>query len=637
MKKSSIWLLLCVLIASLTMTVGCDASNNTDPAISKLAVTAPTGEVYPYLDAAKSYLLAGEGADAAFYHNGSRNPQVGINIKWTYDGDDAAAFLVEYSHNADFSESYSVTVDGETTTAELYNLYRGANYKVRVTALDTDGGIIETQYGEFKTTSLGPRVMNVDGIYNVRDLGGYQTVFDKTIVQGIAYRGGSLTNPTNTTAYDSVLTEEGKKYMSEVMGIKGELDFRNAEESGVEGGSVIPGATLTYITAGGYEDIHNSSRQKEIFRQIFSYFADKNNYPLYMHCTGGADRTGSVCFLLQALLGVSELECIQGYEFTTFSRYSVRSASSGNYATRFQAMLTGLKAYPGENLQQQVENYLLGIGVTEDEIYNIKAIFFGEPTKTVVHSPETYTKNVDGDLVLTVEGGKTPKKLSLDGMNTPFTYVDGKITVQASQLPTLIKNSLVLGKVVFTDNTNVEFSFIYNDVNIKYMDEYMAFDAEGKIVCTENQTLLAGTGAVGYGYAACVRLQTETIASTNGGIRIFLGSYGFECRGGQMRPFTIDSNGTMIEAARDLGMSLPNTVFNGGATLYLTAEFVNEKPVLSIKVDTGSAVYSYRYTFSTRVANEIADADAKMNFWIRTDAVTSLTLYNESAWAALNA
>ena len=32
-----------------------------------------------------------------------------------------------------------------------------------------------------------------------------------------------------------------------------------------------------------------------------------------------------------------------------------------------------------------------------------------------------------------------------------------------------------------------------------------------------------------------------------------------------------------------------------------------------------------------------ADADAKMNFWIRTDAITSVTLYNESAWAALKA
>ena len=605
------------------------------PQTSKLAVTAPTGEVYPYFENAKNYLTAGAGVEVADYWVKTRNPQVPINVEWTYSGNDADSFLVEYSHNADFSESYSVTVDGAKQKTELYNLYRGATYKVRVTALDAQGNAIETQYGEFQTTSLGPRVMNIDGICNVRDLGGYQTSFGKTIVQGIAYRGGALTPPTNTTAYDSVsLTEEGKRYMSEVLGIKGELDLRNAGESGVEGDSVIPGATLTYITVSGYESIHTSTTYQRRYREIFNYLADENNYPLYFHCTGGADRTGTLAFVLQAFLGVSELECIQGYEFTTFSFYNTRSTQTGEYADNFQMMLDYFDTYAGDTLQEKVQNYLLYIGVTEAELYNIKAIFFGEPTKTVVYAPETFTKNVDGDLVLSYASGKVPSKLYLNGIETPFTRVKNQMTVLASQLPALPKNSTVSGKVVFEGNLEVEFSFYYDEVNVRTMDDYMAFGSDGTIVLTDNKVLLTGTAAVGYEYTACVRLQTTSVSKTDGGIRIFLGSYGFECRGGEMRPYTINSSGTMKEYARDMGMQLPNTLFDGGATLYLTISFVDDKPVITIKVETSNATYEHSYTFASRVANEIADADAKMNFWIRTDAITSVTLYNESAWAA---
>ena len=221
--------------------------------------------------------------------------------------------------------------------------------------------------------------------------------------------------------------------MSEVMGIKGELDFRNAGEAGLSGGSVIPGATLTYITAGGYGDIFNG--QRETYRKIFSYFADETNYPLYYHCTGGADRTGTVTFVLHAFLGVSETECIQGYEFTSFSVYRLRGAQSGSYVESFQALLNGLKAYPGDNLQQKTENYLLDIGVTEDELYNIKAIFFGEPTKAVVYAPDKFVKNVDGDLVLPFASDKTPKQLYLNGAETTFTHTKGRITVTPNNRP----------------------------------------------------------------------------------------------------------------------------------------------------------------------------------------------------------
>ena len=64
----------------------------------------------------------------------------------------------------------------------------------------------------------------------------------------------------------------------------------------------------------------------------------------------------------------------------------------------------------------------------------------------------------------------------------------------------------------------------------------------------------------------------------------------------------------------------------------MSVSFVDGKAVMNLQVVDGDTNYEYVYTFEKRVANEITDANAKMNFWIRTDAVESLTIYNETAW-----
>ena len=165
------------------------------------------------------------------------------------------------------------------------------------------------------------------------------------------------------------------------------------------------------------------------------------------------------------------------------------------------------------------------------------------------------------------------------------------------------------------------------------MDDVMSFGTNGQIVLTANKQLLTGSGTVGYGKTVMMRLSTTTPDKTDGGVRIFIGSYGFECRGGELRPYTLDASGNMKEFARDMGMGLNNKMLNEGATVYMSVSFVDGKAVLNLQVVSASKSYEHSYTFANRVTNEIADANAKMNFWIRTDAVTSLTIYNETAWA----
>ena len=333
-------------------------------------ITSPKGEVYPYVDEVKEYLQAGTGADVGGYAPGVSVAQSSVKLTWECDSERVTQYVVEYARKSDYSDAIIQTVSKKKKTLLLYNLYKATKYYVRITAYEDEDVILEEE-STFMTTALGPRFMSIAGIYNVRDLGGYTTSFDKRTVQGILYSGGAL---LPADVYDCNLTDEGKEYMSEVLGIKTEIDFRTPEEAGNYGGSPIPNAKLKYVTLGGYADAFRQVGYKE----VFSMLADVNNYPVYMHCTGGADRTGTISFLLNALLGVSETELVQDYELTSFSVYGQRNTKRGEYSKYFQEFLERLNAYTGSTLQEKTENYMLSIGVTAEEISSIKAIMFGE-------------------------------------------------------------------------------------------------------------------------------------------------------------------------------------------------------------------------------------------------------------------
>ena len=68
------------------------------------------------------------------------------------------------------------------------------------------------------------------------------------------------------------------------------------------------------------------------------------------------------------------MECIQDYEFTTFSHYGERNAQEGAYAGYFKDFRGRLENCTGETLQEKIESYLRSIGITKSQIENIKAI-----------------------------------------------------------------------------------------------------------------------------------------------------------------------------------------------------------------------------------------------------------------------
>ena len=113
-------------------------------------------------------------------------------------------------------------------------------------------------------------------------------------------------------------------------------------------------------------------KEKETAARLFRVFTDESAYPLYAHCWGGADRTGTLILLLSALLGVDEEALYADYEFTSLSVWGKRSIRS----ELFQAFLTELNTYgtPEDSIHRKCELFWLSCGITSDEIDTFRRI-----------------------------------------------------------------------------------------------------------------------------------------------------------------------------------------------------------------------------------------------------------------------
>ena len=151
--------------------------------------------------------------------------------------------------------------------------------------------------------------------------------------------------------------------MLEVLGIKTDIDLRANTVTSMDAlGSRVEHKYYDMVM---YDGIFTDAGKDKI-RMVFADLANPENYPIYLHCTYGCDRTGTVCYLLEALLGVSRGDCLRDYGLSNLNIANI------------QAIENGLKAYAGDTLKEQVESYLLSCGISEYQINSIRNIFLGD-------------------------------------------------------------------------------------------------------------------------------------------------------------------------------------------------------------------------------------------------------------------
>ena len=226
-----------------------------------------------------------------------------------------------------------------SSTASVYNLIPGQLYFYKIVSGDE---IVK----EACVRPFGP-LRIIDS--NLRDLGGWTGEDGKTIRYGVLYRGDNR---------DSGFTERDSQ-----LGISVDLDLRgyggngspknvlgfgeeNAEAYYKEGAEIVNlnnsylnlkvqqfmiGASSSGGGGGGWKSpwigySTGSTRAgsdygvtAELYQVAIRYIIRKlsSGNVVYFHCIGGADRTGTLAFLIEALLGVAESDLSQDFELTS--------------------------------------------------------------------------------------------------------------------------------------------------------------------------------------------------------------------------------------------------------------------------------------------------------------------------------
>ncbi len=244
---------------------------------------------------------------------------------------------------------------------DVYNLKPATKYFYRLDITLTGGNVVGTS-GNFVTKDT-VRMMQIDGIVNVRDIGGWQVVGGQKIRRGMLYRGSELDGAVET---DYRLTENGLSQMVHRLGIRYDMDLRSESEIANPVNALGDAVGHKYYGTAMYR---NAIKEENygVLKAIFSDLANPSNYPMYMHCTYGRDRTGTICYLLEALLGVSDSDLYKEYELSGFVNDYVDVKD-------FSGLIAHVDTLPGNSTQQKVENLLLSAGVTPNQIASIRQI-----------------------------------------------------------------------------------------------------------------------------------------------------------------------------------------------------------------------------------------------------------------------
>lgn len=167
--------------------------------------------------------------------------------------------------------------------------------------------------------------LSVDGLVNIRDLGGLVTV------DGRVVRSGRVLRSDNPKA----LTDTGREQFLDLVAPGVVIDLRIPMEVSREGYDLGPrvrvvncpmmpqsGVNDEQIAAGACDNlVDDYMRQIKVnapyVAEVLSIIADPVNLPVVIHCTAGKDRTGISVAMLLDILGVSHEHIAADYHVTT--------------------------------------------------------------------------------------------------------------------------------------------------------------------------------------------------------------------------------------------------------------------------------------------------------------------------------
>jgi len=290
-------------------------------------------------------------SDVSNYASTASDVPRAVSISWQ-----GTASSIRISTSADFSNYWTVSVS--SSPASVYNLIPGVRYYYSVRAYDG------TVRKESSLVPVGPMRMIQGLTGNTRDLGGWRTTNNKTIRYGLIYRGARL---------DDVQSYSNKKdIVINRLGVTVDLDLRGLPP-GSQGGSGEKNpwkssdpVSYTNIKLWHYF-VDSADRNYQVsvspgvtahqyqyaIRSIINWL--KQGEVVYFHCHGGADRTGTLAFLIEGLVGVSESDIAKDFELTTYSNSIHRRNSVGGWF--YKGMVMYIRTFAGNTIQEKITTW----------------------------------------------------------------------------------------------------------------------------------------------------------------------------------------------------------------------------------------------------------------------------------------
>ncbi len=283
-------------------------------------------------------------------------PYRGFTFEYDLNGHSGIFTLSEFN---DFSDSKAYILPSDTKSITIDNLKTDKVYYYKI---EYDGNL---EKGSFKTEK-STRFVYIPGVYNTRDIGGYTNLDGKTVKQGMIIRGTEIDGLVETEYF---LERENIQQVMDTFRFVHDMDLRsNNIFSGNYKSKLGENVSHKFYDSPSYGYIFNENCKASL-KNIFSDLAKKENYPMYLHCTYGADRTGTIVFLLQAILNMSQEDMLREYRMTGFVNPQFATSIS------MDVVISGLEGYNGDTIQEKAVDFLItDIGVTQEEIEAIRNI-----------------------------------------------------------------------------------------------------------------------------------------------------------------------------------------------------------------------------------------------------------------------
>ena len=266
---------------------------------------------------------------------------------------------------------YAQTVsEGDVT---LYNDI--PNVRTPFTVTDANGGVTDT--GTLKPTFFLRQIKAAT--VNMRDLGGW-SCDGGTVKYGKLFRGGV----PNANDLDIFLNQLRILY---------ELDLRGAAEAASSPSVLKDKIGYSVFDTYAWYNISDSALWRQMLGVVFDCV--KTSRPVYFHCAAGADRTGTLACILEALLGMNQSDIDKDYELTSFYTGTADdTAARRRNESEWSGLISAINAKNGSTFRDKVVDFVLSLGFSIDEINAYRAAMIDGNPEILVSTSYTVTNTL---------------------------------------------------------------------------------------------------------------------------------------------------------------------------------------------------------------------------------------------------